>query len=253
MEPLRIRCGSGLGDSIYLHCVSRILALRGESLEVCTDYPELFKSLPVKTSPFTRENIDTCSVYTTRKREITSQFQDCCITAGIHGPVDMRMKWDRKELISSSKPIILVALPRAPMDRDDGFGGDLLPDYFRVQQIINNLDAYFVLAGKGEPLYDLKGVDLDLSNKTTVIELMDLASGCDGLIGFPSFFIPMAEAFNKPGFFVWSRKGLRSKHEFVRQVTPKKLLHKNNLWITDDCYTSEIEEKSIEFYKQVSG
>lgn len=247
----RIRCGRGLGDSIYLHCVSRILALRGESLEVCTNYPGLFKTLPVSTAPFSRESIDIHAVYTARKKELTSQFQDCCISAGITGPYDMKMEWKAKELIHLEPPVVLVALPRAPMDRDDGFGNDLLPDCFRIQQIINNLDASFVLVGNGEPLYEFSGIDLDLSNNTSITELIDLASTCDGMIGYTSFFVPLAEALNKPGFFVFSSKGLRSKHEFIRQLTPKKLYHKKNLFVMDDCYTIEIEGKASEFYKQI--
>lgn len=38
--------------------------------------------------------------------------------------------------------------------------------------------------------------------------------------------MPLAESFDRPALFVWSRRGLRSPRAFISQITPNKILHK---------------------------
>jgi len=237
----RIRCGSGLGDSLYLQSVVRHLC-KTETLEVCSDYPEIFKNLPVIISPFSRENIDILAVYTTRKNKIgTTQFEDCCISAGIKEPVELKLDWNNAE-IGADKPVICVEMVRAPMGRDDGFGDELLPDFEVLQYALDCIDGYKILVGKGEPLYNFTGIDLDLTQQTSVSDLLDIASVADGFFGYPSYFIPLSESFSKPSLFIWSQKGLRSNNNFIRQVRPKKLLHKKTgKYFIDSCDKSEIK------------
>ncbi len=245
-----IRGGSGLGDSLYLQSVVRHLVEQGHELRVHSDYPAVFSPLEgrVQVAPFTRIGVDIMAHYTTRKGlSGTDQFEDMCINAGINGPVDLRMDWQprNRALIDKLKnkgvPVVCVQLPRAPMGRSDGFGKELLPDCRVIQHLINDLrdQAYIVQIGSGEPLFRFTGINLDLAGQTSVSDLIDVASVADGFIGYVSFVVPLAESLGKPALMVWSSKGLRAPLRYVRQITPKKILHKDSSIAVIDDWAQE--------------
>jgi hypothetical protein len=171
----------------------------------------------------------------TRKSiETTTQFEDCCIRAGIDAPAELRLDWKAQnaglvaKVREPGKPVMVVQLPRAPMGRIDGFGKTLLPDCRAIQALIDQArDSHFVVQiGAGQPLFKLRGIDLDLANKTSVAETIDVVSAADRCLGYPSFLVPLAESLDKPALFVWSARGLRDGQPFIRSITPQKLLHK---------------------------
>jgi hypothetical protein len=232
-----IRGGMGLGDALYVQAVARHIVKRGERLKVHTAWPDVFRPLgdKVETAAFTRAGIQYLAHYSLRKGVVgTTQFQDCCITAGIKEPVELRLDWTRTgealtdRLQSYGKPIVCVQMPRAPMGRTDGFGKELLPDCRVVQRAIDGLKdrALLVQIGHGRSLHEFKGIDVDLSNRTTVCELLDVATVAHGFLGYVSFIVPLAESLDKKALLVWSRKGLKAGHEYVRRITPQKILHK---------------------------
>lgn len=242
-----IRCGRGLGDSVYLQGVVRHLVEQGERLEVRSDWPDVFRPLAhaVTVTPFNRGGCKVVAHYASRKAMPTTQFDDCCINAGITPPVDFRLDWtpvnlpliDR--LKSHGKPIVCVQLPRQPMDRKDGYGRELLPRGEVLQRVVDvarESGALTVQIGASACLYQLKGIDVDLANKTTVSDLIDVAHAADGFIGYPGFVIALSESFKKPGLYVWARAGLNSIHEFVRQITPQKIFQRPGLtrYVMDD-------------------
>lgn len=246
-----IRCGSGLGDSLYLQAVVRHLVRKGEKIEACSDWPDVFLPLngKVTVSPFRRQNVDIKAHYVYRKHEPrTDQFEDVCIRAGIREPVDCRLDWKPVntalvDQIRKLSPVVAVQLPRTPMDRKDGFGLELLPDCNTIQRVIDRIrnHARIVQVGKGAPLHHFTGIDLDLANRTSVAELIDVAWAADAMLGYVSFAVPLAESLNKPALFVWSRKGTQSQHDFIKQVTPRKILHReSSLSVFDDCSEQEL-------------
>ena len=246
-----IRCGSGLGDSLYLQAVARHLVRKGEKIEVCSDWPDVFRPLDgkVTVSPFRRQQVDIKAHYVYRKSiPGTNQFQDVCIRAGIREPVDFRLDWKPTsprlvEKIRSMAPVVAVQLPRTPMDRKDGFGLELLPDCNIIQRALNRIrrHARIVQVGKGEPLHRFTGIDLNLANRTSVAELIDAVWAADAMLGYVSFAVPLAESLNKPALFIWSRRGLASQHEFIKQVTPRKILHRaSSRAVFDDCPEQEL-------------
>lgn len=250
----------GLGDALYVQAVARhIIKSRGERLQVCTAWPDVFRPLgdAVEIAPFTRVGISYLAHYSARKARLeTDQFEDCCMTAGIAEPVDLRLDWQLEDaalaesLRVPGKPIICIQLPRAPMGRKDGFGAELLPDCRRLQDVINLIGdrATKVLIGSGEPLYLFDGIDVDLSNRTTVAQLLDVASVADGFVGYVSLFVPLAESFQKPGLFVWSRRGVKSREPYIRAITPKKILHREtSRAIMDDCSRAD-QAQAIEVF-----
>lgn len=227
-----IRAGRGLGDSLYLQAVARHLVGKGQRLKVCSNWPDVFRPLggSVQVVPFTRL-ADINAHYTLRKaRGDTDQFEDCCIQAGIRERVEFRLDWKPgKTLIDSlPKPVVCVLLYRLPMDRVDGFAAELLPEFQQMQRLIDALKgrATIVQIGSGKPLREFQGIDLDLANKTSVSELLDVASVADGFLGYCSFLVPLAESLDKPALFLWSSKGVVSRTSYIRQITPKKILHK---------------------------
>ena len=242
-KTISVRSGNkGLGDSIYLQSVVRYFVQQGYYVEACSRWPEIFLPLKdrVKVVTFRRDNIDRIAHYSVRMQHnfSTDQFVDCCIQAEIKEPVELKLDWtitnpklvDFVKREAKGKPIVLVQLPREPMDRKDGFAMDLLPREEAYQQAIRAVSdrALIVQVGKGSSVYDLKNVDVDLSDRTSVSGLIDLAMTCDAMIGYVSFFVPLAESFDKKLLCVWSRKGLRSRTEYLRKLTPQKIFHKRS-------------------------
>ena len=232
-----IRCGRGLGDSLYLQAVVRHLLLKGGlSMRVASDYPDVFLSLGkrVQVISFTRR-VDITAHYVTRKAiTTTTQFQDCCIRAGIEEPAELRLDWTitnpglHAKIRETGKPVLVVQMPRSPMGRTDGFGKTLLPDCRALQLLLDqHRDTHhLVQIGAGQPLFRLRGLHHDMANKTSVAELIDIVHAADECLGYPSFLVPLAESLGKPALFVWSARGLRDGQQFIRAITPQKLLHK---------------------------
>lgn len=250
-----IRCGRGLGDSIYLQSVVRHLIQRdGQPLKVHSDWPDVFAPLGdmVKVVPFSRQNIDILAHYASRKGSETTQFRDCCFNAGIHESVELRLDWPMAtgplidRVLAPGKPVVCIQLPRAPMGRTDGFGAELLPDCRVIQRLIDQLHgrATVVQVGGGPPLYNFKGLDIDLANQTTVKELLDVASVASSFAGYCSFILALSESLGKPAVMVWARAGLASKDLYVRQITPQKIIEKQSLtkWVYDDCTEQQLTE-----------
>lgn len=242
-----IRGGAGLGDALYVQAIARYLVTQGHDVEACSAWPDVFAPLApaVKVSPFRRDGINRLAHYSQRRGvKGTTQFEDCCIQAGVPRDIPLRLDWTVRNvaLVNRSKddgrPVVLVQMPRAPFGRSDGFGMDLLPDCRRIQDAIDAIGsrALTVQVGSGEAMFRFGGIDIDLTNKTSVSDLLDVASIADGFLGFCSFFVPLAECFDRPALLVWSRRGLRSREFVVRQITPEKILHKTtSRAIIDDC------------------
>jgi hypothetical protein len=248
-----IRAGRGLGDAIYLQSVVRHLVQKEQSLTVCTDWQDVFLPLrdKVKFLPFTRQNIRIIAHYSARKSfKDTTQFKDCCVQAGINEPVELKIDWGQinKELIESiktDKPLLVVALPRAPMGRNDRFAIDLLPKKDIYQLAVDILkEKYTILQiGAGNPIYNLENIDIDLTDKTSVTDLFDIASVADGFLGYCSYIIPLAESFNKKGLYIWANKGLRSAEQYINTITPKKILeHSNSKYFIDNWDEPKIRQ-----------
>ncbi len=240
----RIRGGSGLGDSIYLQSLVRHLAkTTNHQIEACSNYPDVFSQLPPSVSvvPFNKHAQGLIhAVYSMRKSvNTTDQFQDMCIQAGIQGQVDLKLDWKirNQELVDSirlkarEQRIVFAGMIRSPMARDgiDNFGAELLPLFRAVDEMVDRFrDCFIVECGSGKRLHDIKP-DLDLTNRTSISDLLDVASICDEFCGQCSFVIPLAESFDKPYTIVFARAGFESRTEFIRRITPEKVFHKKHL------------------------
>lgn len=254
-----IRAGRGLGDSIYLASIVRAFGERGKNLSVFTDFPDVFKFTPgaVHAVPFRRAGCDiVCHYVGGKQTPHTTQFEDMAVAARAlldGAEIPLRLSW-RETLPASFQqlietlPVVLVQMPRPPMNRTDGFGGDVLPDFRAMQRVVSRLAerAQVVQIGGGDALYRFQDLTLDLANKTTVAELIDLAHAADGLVGFPSFVIPLAESFGKPLLAIWSNRGLKNADPFIRSINPRKLIHH-----PDDAYVVTDNQSPQEIFERV--
>ncbi len=101
------------------------------------------------------------------------------------------------------------------MDRTDEYAQYLFPDCSVIDYALSVLRKHFhiVQVGKGKPRYLLENIDTDLSNKTTVSDVLDLAKGCSGMVGQLGNMIPLAESFDKKCLAVWAAKGLKCQDQ----------------------------------------
>ncbi len=232
-----------MGDALYVQAIARELVSQGEKVEVCCNWPEVFSQLNVNVSPFTRQNIDILAHYSKRKFESGTQFDNVCTEAGVKA--DLRLDWEVQRERLFPKRMLLVYMPRTPMDRNDHYGRELFPNCERFDQILEVIKPHFytVLVGKGKPKYDLGNIDLDLVNKTSVTDLIDLAKTADRLIGQVSGMIPLAESFNKKCLAIWSSRGLECGDQRISSITPRKICHKSTSYHVID--NQENIEKTI--------
>lgn len=244
---IRVRGGSGFGDSLYLRPVAEYLMATNPQKQIIplTNYPDIFMGSGLCIEPHRKTMYDVLAHYTTgRPNTSTNQWQDILYTAKVPPDLPLKFYWNiQNENIvrhvrkaAHGKPIILLNGGRPPMGRTDGYSDEMLPFQEAFLKVLRNMmDCFFVKVGKGPELYELP-YNIDLSNNTTPGDVLDLAKSSDLLVGQCSFMVPLAEVFDKPFLGVWARAGLNSRNDFIRQCTPSKILAKpaTSLWVVDD-------------------
>lgn len=252
---MRIRGGSGLGDAVYIRPVAEHFERLGHKPTVHCDYPEVFAGSGINVEPFRRDRIDVLAHYVAGKSNpATTQWQDVCKSAGIQAPLSFDWPIRNQKLVdglraqANGRKLVLVHGGRAPMARTDGFGKELLPDrkaFHAALEVMQN--CMLVKIGKGSVTYGVHA-DVDLTDKTSITDTLDLFRACDGVIAQCSFAIPMAEVFDRPLLVVWAGGGLVASHIYVRQITPAKILSKpSSTYVMDDWETWRIQEGAYAF------
>lgn len=261
---LRIRGGSGLGDSLYIRPVADFFVRQGEQVMVLTDHPDVFIGSGVSSIQRHRKtDYDILAHYTAGKSNPhTNQWQDVCARAGV-GDLPLSFKWkvrckmlvDDLLAMAKGKPLILLNGGRYPMNRTDGFANEMLPDRAAFDALLEGLqrDCFVVEVGQGVELYPLTA-DVDLVGRTSVSDVLDIASVCDAMVGQCSFMIPLAECFDKPLMVVWAARGLESKELYIRQCTPQKILSKKtSRFMFDNWSPATIASTADEFLSTFTG
>lgn len=230
---IKVRGGRGLGDAIYVRPIAEHFVGLGKLVTVLSDYPDVFKDSGAVVQKFSRLNgfgIVVAHYAQSKAKAGTTQWQDVCASAGVTVPLRFGWKVQNEALVSvlrtkaAGRPMILVHGGRAPMDRRDGFGAELLPVAGAFGRVLSKLqDCYRVQIGRANQLYPLE-CDLNLNGATSVSDLLDIASVCDGVVAQCSFAIPLAEVFDKPLLAIWSARAAQSKTPFIRHTTPVKVL-----------------------------
>ncbi len=258
---LRLRGGRGLGDALYVRPVAEHFVRRSEEVRVCSDYRDVFEGSGAYVEPFARTGCNVVAHYVSRKQYAeTNQWQDVCISAGAPPDLALSFRWEpqNQRLIRSiraaadGRPIIMVNGGRPPMARADGFANDMLPRreaFDAVLAALKEQGCFLVECGKGLELYPLTA-DMDLADRTSVSDLLDIAWIAGGLVGQCSFMIPLAEAFDKPLMVVWASKGLESREQFIRLCTPQKILSKpTSSYVMDNWPIEQIAEAARDAFR----
>ena len=253
----RIRSGRGLGDALYLQSIVRYLVRRGETLEVCTDYPELYRFRGmVRFAAWSRQVHYTCHYTRQKGDERTTQFVDMHRNIGIKGPVPLHLDWivqnpklvEGIRQLAGARPVLFVHGGREAFGRSDGFGRALLPDAEAFRGVLAKLRERFftVYVGNGKRLFEVE-TDLDLNGKTSITDLIDIAyAAADAFFAQASFAIPLAESFDKRILVMFAARGFKSHHQAVRTITPKKLLHKMSSTYNIDNWDYARTQNSID-------
>jgi len=247
----RLRGGSGLGDSLYVRPICDELIRRGEQITVLSNYPDVFLGSGATVEPFSRNNVQVVAHYVNGKSKAgTTQWQDVCESAKVGA--EMRFNWsiknesliERLHALAAGRPIILAHGGRAPMGRADGFANDLLPTQWVFDEILVQLrDCFVVGIGSKEGIrYELQ-VESDMTGRTSVSDLLDMAYSCDAVVAQCSFAIPLAECFDKPMLAVWSHRVHVSNQAYIKTIIPQKVLSKStSTFVMDDWNEEQITE-----------
>lgn len=251
----RIRGGSGLGDAIYLRPICEHLARERGSVTVMTNFADVFLDSGVAVEPFRRDRVEMIAHYVGGKHNPgTTLWQDMCAHAGVTTPLRFDWKTRNRRLIrnleqdAAGRPILLVHGGREPMGRRDKFGIELLPFEGAFNATIAAVGECFkVRIGRGDQLYPVT-CDLDLTNQTSVADVLDIAQAAAGVVSMCGFPVPLAEALDKPALFIWSSRGLLSAHQFIKTVTPGKILSKgSSRYVIDDQPVEQLQEAARDF------
>lgn len=251
----RIRGGRGLGDSLYIRPIAEHFVRQGRRVTVLSDYPDVFIGAGVKVEAFNRNDANIVAHYVSRKTKPgTNQWQDVCMSAGVSVP--LRFDWTVRNTAlvaalkqkAAGRPIIVVHGGRAPMGRTDGFGRDLLPAKAAFDAALAALHGCFtVQIGNAPQIYPL-AAELSLNGSTSVADLLDIGSVCDGVVAQCSFAVPLAEVFDKPLLAIWSSRAAKSNTLFICQTTPEKVLSApKDRFVMDDWPAERVAELARAF------
>lgn len=253
----RVRGGSGLGDSIYLRPIVDYLVENGERVTVLSFFPDVFIGSGATVEPFNKTQIDVLAHYSLdRKNQTTNQWQDVLKCAGVAADIPLRFTWNirNRRLVDDLKAkaggrkIIVVHGGRTPFGRSDGMGMEILPERAAFAVTLAAMKGCFLVrVGQGNQLYPL-AVDVDLNDKTSVSDLLDIAAVCDGVVTQCGFPVPLAECFDKPVLVVWSARGLVSVQPIIALITPAKILCKpTSRYVMDDWDAESIRAAARTF------
>lgn len=258
----RIRGGSGLGDAVYLRPVAEHFVRQGFDVYVLSIHEDVFIGSGAKAMMFEKQLAHVVAHYAHARTVLTTtQYQDMLQSAQL--PKDLPLKFDwpvrNTALIehlkkrAAGRKIVVVHGGRHPFGRSDGLGMEILPERSGFDSVLGHLNGrhFKVRVGKGSTFYNLPS-DMDLHDKTTVSDVLDVIASCDGVITQCGFPIPMAEVFGKPVLGVWSARGLASKQAIVPTVTPKKILTAlTSTFIVDNWDSDSIREVTGAFCQLV--
>jgi len=275
MNIRTLKGASGLGDSIYIRMVAQYFYEKDKStfFLIMSDFPDLFIGLPCHIVRHTKLNeieyqgrkyhTNKISYCGRKYKNDTTQFEDVCIAAGVPKDISYSLDWKiknntlingiKKSASIKRKPICLITSPYRPFGRIDNWGKEITVNFDCMKKLINSKknDFYFVMTCKDTPIYRLENIDCNLSMKTNISDLLDIASISNVIIGQIGHALPIAECLNKPALIFFSKNGMSCGNTFLESITPKKTIHKKNLVKhiidneSDECIRRTFESLNI--------
>jgi len=271
MSEIRLKGASGLGDTIYAWPIVKWYAQKYDTVHYMTDYPELYETLKnvicykhLKTNDLGGGPVDVRFTYCARKYTPgTSQFEDSVLSAKIHEKLKLKIDWTIKNtdlvnnIISRSdeKKICVLAYPYEPFGREDEWGSMLRINQEVMQILIDRFKdrVFFIGTGNRFVLHKTNNVDMDLHEKTSVSDMMDLISICNLGLSQIGNMLPMCESLGKKNFLIFANKAMvQTENKFINAITPEKTVHYKHLncSVHDEMSHEVITNKFNDFIKE---
>lgn len=191
----------------------------------------------VEFADFRRNDIDIVAHYANDRFSKFNQWEDVQNRAKVKA--ELKLDWTvvNPEIIEKYekyRPIVFVNGGRHPMDRTDGFADSIIPDGKAFNKHLKQLRQDFtaIYVGNGKQFYDID-CDFDLSGKTSVTDLIDLATISDFFYCQCSFTTILAESLDKPCLTMFTARPQSDR--ILKTITPKKILcKKTDYYMYDD-------------------
>jgi hypothetical protein len=131
------------------------------------------------------------------------------------------------------KKLLLFSAAHRPFGRDDGRGDTMIPNWSKFNCLLDYAkanDYYIVQIGRGEVMHKYRQVDYDITNNTSISDIMNLGMVADLGIGQCGFMVPLMEGFKKPYYIILAQKGVDAKHDFfISCLTLEKLFARKDV------------------------
>ena len=219
----------GFGDSLCLYPVVRWLCKTNKPIHVYSDHPEVFEPLNCVVRPYEEGSIN--AGYLSQKSGPRTQFQDICNSINIP-EVPFVIDPPKNNVISidtQGRLLCVVVQPYKSFPgmkiRHDGLD-DQTPDWDVMQNMINFNRNEFCFVGVGSSSNSFSNLDYDFSGQphTPYKILLDLISQAEIVFCQVGYMMHLAEGLGKMACVVFSKKSKTSKSDFVRTITPQKVL-----------------------------
>lgn len=238
----RLNTSKGLGDAICMRAVAFHLVCRGESVEVFTPWPEVFRDLRVTVRPQSAIDDDAelrhvapcvCRI---EHVQALDYFTNACQRAGVpDAPLAMGWGVTNRGLVADIRRraagrTILVYQPVKRAHSPDQALVRPRREAFNAR-VADMGDCYRIKIGNPAFVPDDPDAacELDLFGRTTVAEAFDVVSAADRVFSEPCFLVLAAQAMDKPTVCMFSRRALASGNHRVSNIRPRRIFNKPHL------------------------
>jgi hypothetical protein len=234
---VRVRGASGLGDAVYLYPIVKHFS-KAEDLIIYNNFPQLFKGLG-EVKPYTRNvtpHID-CG-YPKRSKLPGTIFESMLACAKIK--TELKIDYDVSDAnVLLPDNYIVVSNLYLPMNSQRS--ACMKPNEQWFKSIVKELSKQYKIVVVGNNEYQYKGESyIDMTNKTSPIDLLHLVSNAELVFTQCGFLVPMAQALDTNVFTVFSQESKLSKDYLIKGITPSLICEKNNIGIYDNIPQQEV-------------
>jgi len=257
-KVISLRGAGGLGDAVYMYPVLKYYLEHGQSVEILTKYPDVYKPLKklglIVTDRYAKQPDRECRYAPRYAIQKTTTFEDTVMLAGIEEKLTLKIEFESPGSFDfkTKNKICVIRNPSLPMN-GKGIGELLIPDCTIFQKIIDAFKdrVYFILAGNsgGNFSFPLKGIDLNLTEKLSLPQVMQLITQADINLTQCGFIFPFCEALNRKVFVLFSDRGMKCNHKFFPYIIPKKVINKPS--IVSYAIDNEPHEKILERFGEL--
>lgn len=249
---MKLRTAGGLGDALYIRALLRYI--NKKDVFISNGHRSMFDDMDVIRWTGFKEEANTedinCQYVHRRDMIETNQFEDTFILSGVKYDdippfnLDMDLSKHHIPIDTKFKKLCLVKLPSYRSTGDIVKNKDMQPDIRLFQSMIDSTkDIYYYVSvgSESDKVDSIKGIDCDLTGKTTEKQLLWLASKSDMILTQCGHMLPIAESLDKKVFVLFSHKSINSDNYITRTATPSKVITKGHV-----AYAYDNEEGIID-------